>query len=177
VLTVGDCRFGGVGVTRFAYEVEGWGAGELWLNDGVVIEIDHPRAGRLSDADTSRGLSRVRPRDVSGLADRLSAWFAGSRDDFLDVELELEWATPFTLELLAALRAVPYGETVTYGELAALAGRPGAARAAGTFCAQNRFALVVPCHRVVGATGLGGYGSLGLGYKRRLLDVERRHAV
>ena len=65
---------------------------------------------------------------------------------------------------------VPRGEVVTYGELAALAGRPGAARAAGTFCAHNRFSLFVPCHRVVGADGPRvGYGSLGR-YKRRLLD-------
>ena len=70
-----------------------------------------------------------------------------------------------------------YGDTVTYGELAALAGRPGAARAAGTFCARNRFAVVVPCHRVIGAAGLGGYGSLGLAYKQRLLDLERRGAA
>jgi methylated-DNA-[protein]-cysteine S-methyltransferase len=109
---------------------------------------------------------------VSQLDERLTDWFAGSRDDFLDVELELDWATPFTRKLVDALRSVPYGETVTYGELAALAGRPGAARAAGTFCARNRFAIVVPCHRVVGAAGLGGYGSLGLEYKQRLLDVE-----
>jgi methylated-DNA-[protein]-cysteine S-methyltransferase len=61
---------------------------------------------------------------------------------------------------------------VTYGELAALAGYPRAQRAAGTFCAGNRFPLVVPCHRVVGASGLGSYGSLGLDYKRRLLALE-----
>jgi methylated-DNA-[protein]-cysteine S-methyltransferase len=67
---------------------------------------------------------------------------------------------------------VPRGEVVTYGELAALAGRPGAARAAGTLCATNRFAVVVPCHRVVGAGGLGGFGSLGLEYKRRLLRID-----
>jgi methylated-DNA-[protein]-cysteine S-methyltransferase len=72
---------------------------------------------------------------------------------------------------------VPRGETVTYGELAALAGRPNAARAAGTFCAQNRFGLVVPCHRVVAASGLGSYGSLGLDYKRRLLELEGAHAA
>jgi methylated-DNA-[protein]-cysteine S-methyltransferase len=71
-----------------------------------------------------------------------------------------------------ALRAVPYGETVTYGELAALAGHPGAQRAAGTVCARNRFFLFVPCHRVVGAESLGSYGSLGVGYKRRLLELE-----
>ena len=61
-----------------------------------------------------------------------------------------------------ALRSIPWGEVVTYGELAALAGRPRAPRAAGTFCAENNFPLVVPCHRVVSSSGLGGYGSLGV---------------
>jgi len=153
-----------VAVSRAGYEVEGWGVGELWLGDGVVVEIDHPRPGRQAARSHELG-------------ERLSAWFAGSRDDFLDVELELDWATPFTRALVDALRSVSYGDTVTYGELAALAGRPGAARAAGTFCARNRFAVVVPCHRVIGAAGLGGYGSLGLAYKQRLLDLERRGAA
>ena len=67
---------------------------------------------------------------------------------------------------------MPRGEVVTYGELAALAGFPGAARAAGSFCARNRFALIVPCHRVVGAAGIGGYGTTGTGVKRRLLALE-----
>ena len=80
--------------------------------------------------------------------------------------------SPFQTAVSDALRAVPYGETVTYGELAALAGHPNAHRAAGTFCARNRFPLFVPCHRVVAADGLGSYGSLGLDYKRRLLELE-----
>jgi len=148
-------------VTHVVYEVEGWGVGELWLDAaGRLLEHDHPRPG-------DNPACGVHP-----LADRFAAYFAGSRDDFADVELELDWGTPFESALLAAARSIPYGETVTYGELAALAGRPRAARAAGSFCARNRFALVVPCHRVVGADGLGGYGSLGLGYKRRLLELE-----
>jgi methylated-DNA-[protein]-cysteine S-methyltransferase len=149
-----------VGVTRVAYAAAGWGVGELWLHGERVLEADHPRPGR-------------EPAGRHELAARLTAWFAGSRDDFRDVELELSDLTPFGRALLDALRSVPCGETVTYGELAALAGRPGAARAAGTFCARNRFAVIVPCHRVVSATGLGGYGSLGLDYKRRLLELER----
>jgi methylated-DNA-[protein]-cysteine S-methyltransferase len=88
------------------------------------------------------------------------------------VRLELDGLTAFGEALAATLRAVPRGEVVTYGELAALAGRPGAARAAGTFCARNGLPIFVPCHRVVGAGGLGSYGSLGLGYKRRLLALE-----
>jgi methylated-DNA-[protein]-cysteine S-methyltransferase len=61
---------------------------------------------------------------------------------------------------------------VTYGELATLAGAPGAARAAGSFCARNRLGLFVPCHRVVAAQNLGSYGSAGVAYKRRLLALE-----
>jgi len=73
---------------------------------------------------------------------------------------------------VAAARAVPWGEVVSYGELAALAGRPGAARAAGSFCADNRYSLIIPCHRVVAANGIGGYGSAGPSLKRRLLALE-----
>jgi methylated-DNA-[protein]-cysteine S-methyltransferase len=88
------------------------------------------------------------------------------------VELDLDGVSEFERAVTEALREVPAGETVTYGELAALAGRPNAQRAAGTFCARNRFGIVVPCHRVVAADGLGSYGSLGVGYKRRLLELE-----
>jgi methylated-DNA-[protein]-cysteine S-methyltransferase len=91
---------------------------------------------------------------------------------FDDVVLDLSWCTPFQRSVVTVLRAVPRGETVTYGELAALAGHPGAQRAVGTFCAGNRFPIVVPCHRVVGADGIGGYGSLGVEYKQRLLRLE-----
>ncbi len=64
---------------------------------------------------------------------------------------------------------------MTYGELAALAGYPGAARAAGSFCAANRFSFLVPCHRVVAAHGIGSYGRTGIEVKRRLLALEGVH--
>jgi methylated-DNA-[protein]-cysteine S-methyltransferase len=102
----------------------------------------------------------------------MAAYLAGAAVPLDDVELDLSWATPFQRAVADALRDVPRGEVVTYGELAALAGYPGAARAAGSFCAANRFALLVPCHRVVGAGGIGGYGATGIGVKRRLLSLE-----
>ena len=71
------------------------------------------------------------------------------------------------------LRKVPWGEIVSYGALASLAGYPRAQRAVGTFCAGNRYSLLLPCHRVVAADGIGSYGSLGVSYKRRLLRLER----
>jgi methylated-DNA-[protein]-cysteine S-methyltransferase len=149
------------------YEIAGWGVGEIWLDDGRVVdhELPHP--------DMSPGQSPGQVQD--GLVRRIQAYFGGEAVSFADVDLELSWATPFQRAVAEALRAVPYGELVTYGELAALAGHPNAQRAAGTFCAHNRFPLFVPCHRVVAADGLGSYGSLGIGYKRRLLELE--HAL
>jgi methylated-DNA-[protein]-cysteine S-methyltransferase len=147
-------------VEVLGYEVEGWGVGEIWLDDERVVNHELPRAGKLE---------RERSHDVVA---RVRAYFAGVRVSFEDVELDLEWATPFQASVATPLSAIPYGETVTYGELAALAGHPNAQRAAGTFCAHNRFPLFIPCHRVVAADGLGSYGSLGLEYKRRLLELE-----
>jgi methylated-DNA-[protein]-cysteine S-methyltransferase len=109
---------------------------------------------------------------VRRFVEDVRAYFAGERVEFADVELDADGWTPFQRDVLAALRLVPYGEVVSYAELARLAGRPRAQRAAGTFCAHNRFPLVVPCHRVVSSGGLGSYGSLGLDYKRRLLALE-----
>jgi methylated-DNA-[protein]-cysteine S-methyltransferase len=146
--------------THVSYEAEGWGVGELWLEGDRLLQHELPRA-----AVAERGSGHE-------LAERFRRWFAGEADDFLDIALDLEGATEFELALTEALRRVPRGEVVTYGELAALAGRPRAPRAAGTFCARNRFSLVVPCHRVVGADGIGFYGSLGVEYKRRLLELE-----
>jgi methylated-DNA-[protein]-cysteine S-methyltransferase len=142
------------------YGVAGWGVGELWFDDGTLVNHELPRAG-----EAERGANHP-------LAERIQAYFAGERVTFDDVELDLTWATEFQAAVAEALRGIPSGETVTYGELAALAGHPNAQRAAGSFCAHNRFPLFVPCHRVVAAGGLGSYGSLGLEYKRRLLELE-----
>jgi methylated-DNA-[protein]-cysteine S-methyltransferase len=106
------------------------------------------------------------------LIERLRDYFGGKRVSFDDVQLELEGWTAFQLDIARALRHVPYGEIVSYGDLARLAGHPRAQRAAGTFCARNRFGIVVPCHRVVASDGLGSYGSLGPDYKQRLLTLE-----
>jgi methylated-DNA-[protein]-cysteine S-methyltransferase len=110
---------------------------------------------------------------VPEVARRIAAYFKGEQVSFDDVPVDLDWCTPLQRAIAGALRRIPYGETVSYGELSALAGRPQAPRAAGTFCAQNRLPLILPCHRVVAAGGIGGYGSLGVEYKRRLLELER----
>jgi methylated-DNA-[protein]-cysteine S-methyltransferase len=145
------------------YEVPGWGVGELWLRDGTLVYHELPRAASPRAAGA---------REAPVLLELVKAYFAGRPVAFDEVELELEWCTPFQRAVAEALRHVPYSETLTYGELAIAAGYPNAHRAAGTFCAANRFPLVLPCHRVVSAAGIGSYGSLGSDYKRRLLALE-----
>jgi methylated-DNA-[protein]-cysteine S-methyltransferase len=150
-----------VGVKAIRYAAPGWGVGELWLAGDRVVWHELPRAGPAPDG------GRTHP-----LVGRLRAYFAGEAVLFDDVEVELSDCSPFHRELARALRRVPRGEVVSYGELAALAGRPGAQRAAGTFCARNHLPILIPCHRVVAADGVGSYGELGVEYKRRLLALE-----
>jgi len=83
--------------------------------------------------------------------------------------------TPFQLDVLRALQEVPYGETISYGELAQRIGRPNASRAVGAANARNPLPIVIPCHRVIGSNGnLVGFGG-GLEIKRKLLDLETIH--
>jgi methylated-DNA-[protein]-cysteine S-methyltransferase len=147
------------------YEAPGWGVGEVWLDGGLVVWSELPRPSGTRP-------SRTRPGGGPGpvLSGRLAAFFAGAADDFADVDLRLD--DGFYGECARALRTVPRGEVVTYGELAALAGRPGAARAAGTFCARSHLAPFLAVHRVVAAGGIGSFGSLGVEYKRRMLALE-----
>jgi methylated-DNA-[protein]-cysteine S-methyltransferase len=184
-----------VAVTQVAYEVEGWGVGELVVSDERVVwhDLPWPRAERPdgnratppedpSQSPTHPGagaaavVSRKASRGDSGFVTEvvrlLHAYFAGEPAPLEDVPVDLEYETTFLSSCARALRTIPRGEVVTYGELAALAGTPGAARAAGSFCARSHLSIFVPCHRVVSAGGLGPYGFYGTGYKRRLLALE-----
>jgi methylated-DNA-[protein]-cysteine S-methyltransferase len=145
--------------------------GELWLDGDRPVWHELPAPKTPVRNPGSVGEAPAHP-----LVSRLLAYFAGDPVSFDDVEIEVE-GTPFQQALADTLRSVPRGEVVTYGELAALAGRPGAARAAGTFCARNAVPIFVPCHRVVAAGGIGSYGSSGVEYKQRLLALEGHGAL
>jgi methylated-DNA-[protein]-cysteine S-methyltransferase len=168
------------------------------LADGlldVAYELSDTPLGTLLLAKTDRGLCRIEydpesDRGVERLARtfgrrvlrtpgalddarrQLDEYFEGRRRLFeLDLDLGLA-TTPFSQRVLAELARVPYGEVTTYGELAVSAGRPRAARAVGTVMNRNPIPIVLPCHRVVGASGsLVGYGG-GLERKQTLLQLE-----
>lgn len=114
------------------------------------------------------------PTWIGRLQNRLQSFCAGAADDFRDVPVATLWSTEFQRAVVTALRAVPYGETTTYGDLAARVGRPGASRAVGTVMATNPVPLVVPCHRVLASGGkIGGFSApTGLDLKRQLLEME-----
>jgi len=110
---------------------------------------------------------------TAGLEDaihQLEEYFAGTRRRF-DLPLAPQ-GTPFEQSVWSALRAIPHGVTVSYGELARRLGRPGGARAVGGANGRNPLPIVIPCHRVIASDGtLGGYGG-GLDIKRALLRLE-----
>lgn len=118
--------------------------------------------GAESDADVARDLQR-----------QIQRYFTG-RPVAFDGDVDLSARSEFDRRVLAACRCVPYGSTITYGELARRIGRPGAARAVGGALARNPIPLVIPCHRVVAGNGaLGGFSAPeGVACKRRLLDLE-----
>ncbi len=159
-----------------------------------VIEIGHD-LGTFAVAATGQGLRLVLLRGLSpgeldatasreGLCPRMGGagpavvaarqireYLDGHRRSF-GLKLDLE-GTDFQMRVWQALARVPYGRTVTYAQLARQAGRPGAARAAGSACGANPLPLVIPCHRVLASGGrIGGFGG-GLSMKRALLALEK----
>ena len=168
---------------------------EARLLDAGYDVVDSP-VGQLLVAATDRGLLRVSfdgggdpeaaleqiarvagprvlraPRAVSVAHGELDEYFAGRRRAF-DLPVDLRGQPGFAVSVLAELAKVPYGHTQTYGELAARAGNPKAARAVGMVMNRNPLPIVLPCHRIVGASGsLVGYGG-GLERKEQLLRLE-----
>jgi AraC family transcriptional regulator of adaptative response/methylated-DNA-[protein]-cysteine methyltransferase len=110
---------------------------------------------------------------LQGYVDQILEHLAGVRPR-MDIPLDIQ-GTAFQMRVWRALTEIAYGSTKTYGEIAAAVGSPHAMRAVGNACHNNPVPLIIPCHRVVAANGLGGYGG-GLHRKVRLLETERRVA-
>ena len=150
----------------------------------LYTQVDTPIGGLLATADEAGGaltglwFDRAPMDDwsrddhtFSALRDQLDAYFAGELDAF-DLPLAAR-GTPWQRSVWAALMEVPYGTTLSYGELAARLGRPTASRAVGAANGRNPISVIVPCHRLIGSTGaLTGYAG-GLARKEWLLRHER----
>jgi O-6-methylguanine DNA methyltransferase len=170
-------------LTQVSYGVGGWGTGELVLRDGRPIHHELPWPGTVPSAIRhidAEDLADRRPKDA---AERYVKAFArylrGKRVNFepesfgLDKTCDELGLTDLERAIAHALARVRWGERVSYGELAARAGRPGAPRAAGSFCARCPLDLLLPAHRVVRSDGsLGEYGAHGVRYKQKLLALE-----
>ncbi len=155
--------------------IAGLGAVEVAATDHGVCAIAlpqwHDHDLRLSKWETA-GYRAKRAKHVmieQALAE-LRTFAAGERAEFR-VPLDLRHLPPFTERVLRALLRVPLGSIITYGQLAAKAGSPHAARAVGGAVGRNPIPVIVPCHRVVASNGIGGFG-LGLECKRVLLALE-----
>jgi methylated-DNA-[protein]-cysteine S-methyltransferase len=144
----------------------------LLVSNGVALTglyMDEPAHGPVVTRDWTRDDSADPLRRTR---EQLAAYFAGERTSF-DVPLALE-GTSFQRAVWAQLLRIPYGEVVSYGQIAARLEKPGASRAVGLANGRNPVSIIVPCHRVIGSTGkLTGYGG-GLDRKQALLDLEAR---
>ncbi len=134
--------------------------------DRRMLETQIERVGRLLGAQCVPGPCR----HFDALSRQIGEYFAGKRREF-DLPL-VTTGTPFQEKVWAGLRTIPYGATRSYGEQAAAIGMPSAVRAVARANGDNRIAIIIPCHRVIGANGkLTGYGG-GLWRKKFLLDLE-----
>ncbi len=163
---------------RYADFDTDWGAAAIaWSEFGVCMVVLPGRAkSALKRAVTSDYPSAKEggPQEAAESIKQVRAYLAGELTGF-SASIDLNWASPFQVRVYDALMKIPYGETWSYGRVAAEAGCPGAARAVGAANSKNRLPLMVPCHRVVRADGSpGGFsGPGGTSLKVKLLDLEK----
>jgi len=146
--------------------------GELLLagEDDALAMIGFPKGSMRRDPEPDWIFNEKR---LATAREQLSEYFAGTRREF-ELPLALS-GTEFQVSVLQALQDIPYGETVSYGDIAKRIGRPKAVRAVGAANGRNPIPIVVPCHRVIGSSGdLTGFGG-GLDTKEALLRLEAEH--
>lgn len=132
------------------------------------------RVRRRFDAEEA-----VPPAGVTRALERVQALLAGEAIDLADIPLDLEAAPEFHRKVYEVARTIPPGRTMTYGEIARRLGVPHESREVGQALGKNPIAIIVPCHRVLGADGkMGGFSANGgVSTKRRMLEIERAPAV
>ena len=157
----------------------------IGCSDKGLLAISYADAAGKAEASLKRRVKTHIPdvrfvggatSEVTAVAEQLGGYFAGRRTTW-DIPLDWSLTTGFRRDVQQASCQIGYGETLSYGELAAAAGNPRAARAAGSAMATNPISIVVPCHRVVRSGGdIGNYGG-GIDAKKFLLALEQSGAV
>lgn len=151
---------------------------EILAGKDKLLAIKHckkPSAQELASSNRTRGVSG-NDSDTSSVIlalaiKQLMEYFQGDRKDF-DLPLDISTGTSFQQSVWQALQQIPYGKTISYGELAASIGNPNASRAVGSANGKNPFCIVIPCHRVIAADGKPGGYTGGLDRKHWLLNHE-----
>ena len=171
-MVAGDSELGGLAVAVRAGEVVGVSFGTLSASAGAAA-----LTRRLGEFEPDPADAEIDEADLSlaeNVLETLQSFAAGEEVDLSRVPVSLAHLTPFQRRVVKACRAIKRGRALSYGEVAAAAGSPGAARAVGQVMRTNRTPLLVPCHRVVAAGGkIGGFSApQGLVMKRRLLELE-----
>ena len=156
--------------------------GIAWDGDAVEgVQLPEQRVAdtrrRLHDrfdGPAGHAVEGTPPHAIQDAIDRMVASLRGEADDLVDVPLDLDALPPFQRKVFEVVRTIPAGETLSYGEVAAAAGSPGAARAVGQALGQNPFPIVIPCHRVLAAGGrIGGFTAQGgVSVKAKMLAAE-----
>ncbi|MBX3561840.1 MAG: methylated-DNA--[protein]-cysteine S-methyltransferase [Sphingomonas sp.] len=152
--------------------------GIAWAPDGLIGTLLSERDPAATRARLSRcfeGLAEAEPTDAVRAAMRdIAAHLGGARVDYVDVTLDFGRVGAWEAAVYRAARAIPFGETRTYGALAAVLDEPGAAQAVGQALGRNPWPIIVPCHRIIAADGrTGGFSAPGgAATKLRLLEIE-----
>jgi methylated-DNA-[protein]-cysteine S-methyltransferase len=155
----------------------GW-CGVAWDGDAVVgtlLPEPQPADTRRRLQDRFDGATEgTPPPAIEDAIARMVASLRGEADDLADVPLDLDALPPFQRRVFEVVRHIPAGDTLSYGEVAAAAGSPGAARAVGQALGRNPFPIVIPCHRVLAAGGrIGGFTAEGgITVKTKMLAAE-----
>jgi methylated-DNA-[protein]-cysteine S-methyltransferase len=157
--------------------------GIAWSASGIVgLQLPEANAERTRARLRRRWVSAVEsepPADVRHAIDRVLALLAGQPVDLGDITLDLAAAPDFHRRVYEVARTIPPGKTMTYGEIAKRLGAPQESREVGQALGRNPVAIIVPCHRVLGADGkMGGFSATGgVVTKRRILEIEGASAV
>jgi methylated-DNA-[protein]-cysteine S-methyltransferase len=157
------------------FETELGLCGIAWSEAGITrFRLPDPDRAAAEKALGARAARQEPPPAIAAAVAAARCYFGGARVDFTGIGLDLPALDPFRRATYDALRAVAWGETVTYGELARRAGAPGAAQEVGIAMARNPVPLIIPCHRVLAAGGkLGGFSAPGrTAAKERMLALE-----